>query len=261
MKNEIETLKSSSLNTKPLENPEQLGVENNITYSQMAQRTALKPNVKNIPSLIIKPKKQQHADKTKIDIKHNIRLDTLNIGVKNTRFSKNGSVIIKCDNKKDIEILKSKAENTLVDYEVQLTRMKLPRFKIVGYEGQLDENEIANTIRNQNKFINEQDELKITYIKKLKHKKTSTIYAVNVAPVCSINSSIRRKSLLNGKDAQYMKIYLCHDASDARSIFIRIVIAQIRSHVKSVLTNTTSRNVQRSGSSALIVLKQILNTM
>ena len=81
----------------------------------------------------------------------------MKLGVKNTRATKNGSFIIKCDSKKDMEILKHEVESTLRNYEVQITKMNQPRFKIVGYEGALNREEIEGCIREQNKFISEND--------------------------------------------------------------------------------------------------------
>lgn len=147
-----------------------------MSFSEILKKTEKKSNNANIPNIIIKPRKPQNADKTKSDIKQNIKLESLKIGIKGTRSTKNGSVIIKCENKKDIDVLKSNAEDILTDYDVQLTKMKLPRFKITNYEGNLDLQSIESSLRDQNDFIVDDDKLKITFVRKIKHKNSSIIF-------------------------------------------------------------------------------------
>lgn len=131
--------------------------------------------MKNIPSLIIKPKTQQSIEKTKSDVQK-INLAELQIGIKTKRTTKNGSYLIKCESKEDVEVLQNKMRNTLQDYEVELTKMKNPRFKIIGYEGKEDKENLEQHIKEQNKFIDEHDMFKITFIKQIRNKQTSTLF-------------------------------------------------------------------------------------
>ncbi|CAG9760317.1 unnamed protein product [Ceutorhynchus assimilis] len=133
----------------------------------------------NIPNLIIRPKRQQNVDKTKRDLQKYIKPAELKICVTGTRSTKNGNLLIKCSNKKDIETLKKEAESKLQDYEVQITKMRKPRFKIVNYtinnEDDLNKDYVESHIREQNHFINTDDELDVTFLKKNKKNDTYTI--------------------------------------------------------------------------------------
>lgn len=67
-------------------------------------------NIGNIPSLIIAPKQSQNADVTRKNIQLKINPTELKVGIKNTRLLKNGNVIVKCYNRKDIDTLREEAE-------------------------------------------------------------------------------------------------------------------------------------------------------
>lgn len=47
-------------------------------------------------------------------------------------------------------------------YEIEITKLRMPRFKIVGYNGNLPIAEIENCMPEQNAFIEEQVKPKIT---------------------------------------------------------------------------------------------------
>lgn len=149
-------------------------------YSQILQN---KPTISSeslhlnsIPSLIITPKNKQNADITKSDLQQNIKPADLKVGIKNTRITKNGGIIVKCHNRNDVETLRKEAVNKLKDYEVKITKMRQPRFKITGYQGELDVEEIEACIRDQNQVVEENDELKVTFIKHNRKSNTHTIY-------------------------------------------------------------------------------------
>lgn len=152
-------------------------------YSQVIQNNTNVPKTStNIPSIIIKPKQHQNFKKTETDIKKNIKPTDLKISIKNTRGLKNGGMIIKCPNKNDIDILKKEAEHKLKEYEIQVTKMRLPRFKIVGYNSDLDEQQIAKAIREQNDLIKESDKLTITFIKKPKNSHATAVVFGECSP-------------------------------------------------------------------------------
>lgn len=133
---------------------------------------------KNVPSLIIKPKVQQNSDETREDLCKNIKPAGLKIGVKNLRVTKNGGVVVKCQTKEDVEKLRREAEKTLDGkYEVHVSRLRKPRIKIIGGEMAMSERQIEEGLREQNDFIAENDEIKVTYIRKHRNNKTTTIYA------------------------------------------------------------------------------------
>lgn len=61
-----------------------------------------------------------------------------------------------------------------------ITKMKKPRIKIIGYERDLEEEEVENFLREQNKYIEQNDELKIKFIK----KKTNHPSSKSAAQIC-----------------------------------------------------------------------------
>ena len=145
-----------------------------LSYSQTLQNKTR--NRENIPSLIIKPKKYQSVEATTRDLQNKVKPTELKIGIKNTRGMKNGGLIVKCVTKTDVDKLKMDAENKLEGYEIQITKMRLPRIKISGYRGDMTMEKIELCLREQNEFIQVSDELKITYIKQNKKNQSKTIF-------------------------------------------------------------------------------------
>ncbi|KAG5894624.1 hypothetical protein JTB14_026155 [Gonioctena quinquepunctata] len=112
----------------------------------------------------------------KRDIQEKINPADLNIGVTNIRTAKNGSVIIKCPTKQDINDMQKATESIFKDkYQIEITQLKKPKIKIIGYEGNKQATELETSIRKQNKWIMEQEELKVTFIKR-RINRTSTIF-------------------------------------------------------------------------------------
>lgn len=132
----------------------------------------------NIPNLIIRPKQNQDAAKTKAEIIKKINPSELNIGIRGMRATGNGNIVITCTTKQEVEDLKRAADGILQNkYEVKTTKMVRPKIKIPGYEGSESEQQIEQSIRKQNEWINDTDEIKVTYVKKKSKKTESTILA------------------------------------------------------------------------------------
>lgn len=125
-----------------------------------------------LPSLIIKPKQSQSREEMESDLKKNIKPSELKIAVRGTRNTANGNLIVKCQNKQDLEALRKEAAKKMSGYEVEITKLRKPRFKITGYDGSMDKEDLESSIREQNHFININDELKITFVKKIKERFT-----------------------------------------------------------------------------------------
>lgn len=129
------------------------------------------------PTLIIKPKQKQNSERTKKDLKEKILPERLNIGIKNIRETKQGSIVIKCTNQNDIDKLKEAAEGDLSEnYSIETLKLNLPRMKIVGYGGSLSAKQLEDVVRRQNTWIENEDKINFTYVKKIKNKNTSTIF-------------------------------------------------------------------------------------
>lgn len=173
MKEDIEKIKSRAefSNTVPKSYSEVIKEEHNPAVNINKTRT------KNFPTLIIKPKSTQTGEKTKQDLKNKINPTLLNIGIRNSKCTKQGNVVLKCETKDDIEKLKKETEKTLGNkYIVETPKMRMPKVKIIGYNGQKSTNELESSIRSQNSWIQQEDGLKVTYIKKTKGGKSSTIF-------------------------------------------------------------------------------------
>lgn len=166
-----------------------------IVQNHVKNEETIKLN-NNIPQIMIIPKQTQKAEATKRDLLKHIRPSEIKVGIKNTRELKNGGVILNCYNKQDVEKLRKEAVSKMKHYEVQLTKLKMPKIKIPGYDGGMDINELETNIREQNTFIDEQDKITVTYLKPNKRNKTYTIYC-DVSPLLFHKAMNMKKVIIN----------------------------------------------------------------
>lgn len=180
LRDEVLQLKTeiNSLKTITNTNYTSLCTAQTTTYADIASSRKINGTKlnQNIPSVIIKPKKQQSRDATELDVKTHIDPSELKISVKKIQTTRNGNIMIKCNDVTDTQKLKKYAQETLKDnYEIEETKLKNPQIKIVGFKQDMTMNEVEQSIKNQNSFYcNEL--LKITYIKENKNN-TRTLYA------------------------------------------------------------------------------------
>lgn len=148
------------------------------TYCDIAKKekkTENKPS--QVPMLIMKSKTGLDSGKTLQLIQEKINPNELQIGVKNVNSTKNGNVIVKCATKEEITILRKAVESKLGNtIDANIPKLKKPRVKIVGYIGEETQENIEDQIRQQNKWIQQEDKFSVTYIKKPEQKKYSTIF-------------------------------------------------------------------------------------
>ena len=181
MKNELTLLKTEIRELKT-EMSVRTNSENLVnferSFADVTKKTEInKAQFTQTPTLIIKPKQKQSSEKTKSDLKQNIKPDQLNVGIQNLRETKQGCIVIKCAEKKDIDRIRQAAENSLnANYTIETPKLNLPRMKIVGYTGDQNSEELEQVIRQQNTWIGEEDKINITFIKKAKNKNVSTIF-------------------------------------------------------------------------------------
>ncbi|KAG5869909.1 hypothetical protein JTB14_028400 [Gonioctena quinquepunctata] len=146
------------------------------TYSEALQQssnTFSNISPPNAPDIIIKPKIPQDVEKTKNEIINTINPSDLKIGIRSLKSTKSGSVIIKCKNKTEFEILENEIKNKMENmYNIEASKMKKPRIKIPMFQQNLSKEEIETSIKQQNEAL---DEIKVTFIKKGKNNK-STVY-------------------------------------------------------------------------------------
>lgn len=150
------------------------------TYANVLQNG---PNLKgkfksSLPTIVIKPKVTQNTQKSKREIQNSINPANLNLGIKNLRETKQGSIVITCGTEQDMKLFKEEAEKKLNEnYKIELSKKILPRIKIAGYSGDESIENLEEKIRKQNKWIDAADHLRITYIRRIKNKPNSTINA------------------------------------------------------------------------------------
>lgn len=177
MKNEIKILKEAVLESNKVKSNNLQCLHQDMFPKSYARATAEgseslnypKKITNNFPMVIIKPKKNQDSTVTKKEVLQKINPAELNIGVNNIKLAKSGNITIKCSSREDADKLKNMAVTKLKNtYEVEETKLKKPRIKIIGFTESKNEEELEQLIRKQNKHIEDNDELKITYIKKTK---------------------------------------------------------------------------------------------
>lgn len=117
----------------------------------------------NLPRIIVKPKQQQSADRTQMDISRQINPAELKVGVTNMKSTKSGSTVIKCPGRSELDVLKRALDSKLKDgYDVELTKLRQPRVKIVNITQDYTQEEIEKFVKEQNKITGE---VKINYIR------------------------------------------------------------------------------------------------
>lgn len=121
--------------------------------------------------MVIKPKNCQESEKTKSDLKGKLNPTNLEIGIKQIRSVKDGGVLIKCNNMEDIERLKRETQKKLQKgYVVKTYSKKSPRLKIVGFEDELNSDELMECLFKQNACINKTTaKIETKIIKKMKN--------------------------------------------------------------------------------------------
>lgn len=150
-----------------------------MSYSSVTKKSIeenKKLVINNAPSLVIKPKRKQKIEKTENDLRAKINPSEMEISIKSTRSTTNGNIIVKCHNRNDLETLKREADTKLSDYEVQILKLRKPRIKIAAYTGNLDEDGLVRSLRKQNHFIDMNDELQVTYIRRNTKTNSSIIF-------------------------------------------------------------------------------------
>jgi hypothetical protein len=145
--------------------------------------------------MIVKPKnKNQRNDQTKSDLKNMLNPnDTPINGLIN---AKDGSVILKCKKKEDINKIKQIVESTLSDnYEAKIPVSKNPRLKIVGLNEKPSNNEeIIETLKRQNEeFFDDSCELKIVNVLEMKNFKGKNYFNL----IIEVNPKTYRKVMQN----------------------------------------------------------------
>ncbi|XP_039313145.1 uncharacterized protein LOC120359509 [Solenopsis invicta] len=141
VKQEIETLKKMIHGSK--EGPQR-------SYSE-AVKEKKKENV-----IIVKPKLQQESEDTKKVIKEKVDIKNMAMGVTKLKKGSKGVVIMGCESGEEVKKLKETVQAKLGEnYKVLESSRSKPKVKIVNInleEMNLDDNELINTIKKQNRI-------------------------------------------------------------------------------------------------------------
>lgn len=150
-------------------------VNSNLSYASVTagNKSGKKGTGNNEPVLIIKPKENQESKKTKKEIKEKIDPSSLGAGVSGMKEVSNGQVIIRCENKKDLEKIQNKIQEKMsADYDTKTPSLKHPKVKIIRINEDDDNTaeDLIEAIIDQNltKQTREEEDFHIKIIKKIK---------------------------------------------------------------------------------------------
>lgn len=134
---------------------------NNKSYAKAASEVVL-----------IKPKNVQESKKTIEAVQKHVKPSDLEVGIAGIRSVKDGGILIKCSSKDEVMKIKNVAEKKLgKNYKVNTPELRTPSIKIVDIDRQMDNDELVNSIKKQNLFLNhELLSLKVKVMKKMKTK-------------------------------------------------------------------------------------------
>ena len=106
--------------------------------------------------IIIKPKMQQGSEATKKLIKEKVDIKNMAVGITKFKKGSKGTVIIGCETGEEVKTLKETVQDKLgKNYKVMDSPQLKPKIKIINIdveELKLDDNELINTIKEQNEI-------------------------------------------------------------------------------------------------------------
>lgn len=142
------------------------------TYADIVKK---KPVKKNIPSIIIRPKNNaETSEKTEMKIKQKIDPSSIGISVDYMGKIRKGGIFIKTKTEEHANKLLDTAKAEIgSEYEISRTKMRMPRVIARGvlerYET-TDGPKLLSALINQNAQFNDEDLIKIVYVKEINGK-------------------------------------------------------------------------------------------
>lgn len=169
-------------------------------------------------AIIIKPKNlEQRNLTTRADILNNINPVKNNINISKVKNIKDGGILVGCSNSEDTLKLKGIAENKLKEnYDIKDVRNVKPRIRIVGMSEKLEENELIQYIKFQNKHLDSENcNLKI--LKLWSTKKNVNIYQA----ILQVEKNFYDKIMSIGEGKLFIGYDLCsvYDSIEIRRCF------------------------------------------
>lgn len=126
--------------------------------------------------IIVKPKKRQESEMTKKLVKENINITDMAVGITKLRKRNNGTVILGCESKSEMEKLKVTIQNKLgKEYNIMEPKGAKPKIKVVNIDEEkmkLENENLLNVIMKQNKIEDEKEEFHMRIIKKISKENT-----------------------------------------------------------------------------------------
>lgn len=120
--------------------------------------------------VVIKPKEKQESKKTMEAIQKHVNPVSLEVGITEVKNIKEGGVLIKCKSKEEVKKIQTVVEKKLSkNYKINTPDLKRPCIKILDIDQEMDEDELINSLKKQNFFLNTDGVyLKVIAIKKMK---------------------------------------------------------------------------------------------
>lgn len=156
---------------------------NTNVFSRVAKSYAeIVSSVNKVPPILVKPKEQTTKGTLLKKIKNEVKLRDLNISVDTLKETKNGSLLIKCNNIKNNEAMKKEIEKISgLNCEIKTLDMKKPRVKIVEVDGDIDPGDIENLVVSQNFQNCTNEDYDIVHVQNNNRKGTKTVF-MELAP-------------------------------------------------------------------------------
>lgn len=147
--------------------------------------------------LVIKP---NDIDSDMNDMKSDIKkiVNPKDDPVKTIRTTAKGNIILKCNDKESLEIVKNKLLKSVSDkYSVDTPKQVSPQIKLVGLDENIPENELVLLLKKQNPYvISESAVIQVKDIK-LIQTKSYTYYTVIITTDCDTFKNIMSRGKLN----------------------------------------------------------------
>lgn len=169
--------------------------------------------------LIVKPRKEQAADKVKQDLKVNVNPADLQIGINIGKTVKDGGVVVKCADAQDLCTVKNNIQDKMGNnYDVKIPKKSNPKIIIVGItDEEVGEEELTSKIVKQNKIpMGENFLFKTIHKTKTKNEKFNLIIETDPNTFkCVLPNKLGEKTSLHvgWKDCyvfEYFSVFRCY---------------------------------------------------
>lgn len=174
--------------------------------------------LKTEAAIIIKPKDQTQKNSiTKSDILSNVNPIDNNINISRVRNVKDGGILVGCSTIEEVSKLRNIAKNKLdQNYDIKDVKNLNPRVRIVGMSEKLEENDVIEYIKFQNKQLTSENfECKV--LKLWPTKKNVKIYQA----ILQVDTHFYNKVMSVGEGKVFIGFDLCnvYDSIDIRRCF------------------------------------------